>query len=470
MSDCAEGFVESQSSGVRTAARQARAATAVIFLLALILRSAWMFYAQPEPVSDFEDYRKLAEGLLDQHQYGYPVPTAVRTPGFPLVLAGMMLVSRSPMWLSAANVILSSVTCILVYFATRNLFRRSDIAVFASLIYALNPTFVAYSSVLASENVFPLLVLGATILATHDHPLVHRHAVPAGLLMGMAILTRPEALFYLPIVCALFLRPSSNGERWSLSVLRQPLVVVVASVCVILPWYIRNQLVVGPGSGLGTNGGLVFYQAHNPNGPGYMSFQDTPLESLDEVTRSEEGYRLGIAYIRSAPLSLIKAAITNTVGLYRPGTDAIEWSTRTSARTSPGNPWLNKPLALLNPWSNKPLALLSLSREVTKAFYAMLASLFVLSLLTIRDWPYRAVIVIGGFLTVQWVLYAVVFWGSERFRYFPEVLFCICGGIVISKLLCRRGATDDRVYGTKVVRRSSTVANDNGTQHLTAHA
>src|SRR5262245_65139209 len=129
-----------------------------ILAVALLLRLGWMQYAQTIPVSDFEDYRTLAESLRDHHQFGYPVLTAWRLPGYPLFLAGLMLISRSIAWLSFWSVVLSTVNCALVCCLAYVLFERKDVAVGAGLVSALNPSFVFYSPVLASEHLFTLLV------------------------------------------------------------------------------------------------------------------------------------------------------------------------------------------------------------------------------------------------------------------------------------------------------------------------
>lgn len=396
-----------------------------ILLLALVVRTGWMLYAEPIPVSDFESYLKLATGLLDYGQYGYPQPTAFRAPGYPFFLAVLMCISRSLTWLSLANVVLSTLSCCIVFFLAKRLFQRRDIALVASLLCAVNPTFVFYAPVLASENLFPLLVFGATLLAMNRHKRYWLRAAITGVLMGFAILTRPEALFYLPIVCALFWVQSRGQMPQTLRTLSYSAIVGAVAVCVLVPWYIRNRLVLGPGAGLGTNGGIVFYEAHRPDGPGYTPLEGTPLEGLDEVKASREGYRLGLAYIRSNPLSFVWHARRNTQNLYSPSVDSVNAATRL-------------PLEPGKEWKNKPLSLLEKAKTLAMALYGLLLSMAVLSVLTIHDWPRRALVVVGAFLVVHWVLYSVVFWGSPRFRYLPEMFFCLCGAVVITKLAARR--------------------------------
>ncbi len=87
----------------------------IILLLGFAAWVLWWAYAEPVPVSDYETYRLLAEGLLQHRQLGIPNPSANRLPGYPVFLALMMLISNSAAWLSFINVIFSTLLIYLVY-------------------------------------------------------------------------------------------------------------------------------------------------------------------------------------------------------------------------------------------------------------------------------------------------------------------------------------------------------------------
>lgn len=391
-----------------------------ILALAMVLRLGWLLYAAPTPTSDAEHYRFLAEGLLDHHQYGYPQPSAFRPPGYPFFLATMMLVSRSVAWLSMVNVILSTAICALAFVLAYRLFDKR-VALGAALIAALNPSFVFYSPILASEHLFAPLMLGTTILALTGPEALYRRAALCGILLGAAILTRPEAIFYVPVIGGCFLwAPRHFGYRFAgTTVVGTGLVVVVAAL-VVLPWYIRNLTVLGPGVGLGTNGGVVFYEGHNPDHYGWR--KTTRLSGLGEVDSSKAGYRLALEYLKSHPASLLRSTLLGTYGLYRPSSTAAGWSSRL-----PGEPGQSG--------ARKPLAFLPAAKMLNIGGYSFLLFLTLLSLWTIRSWPARSMFVIGSFIFFNWLLYAVVFWGSPRYRFFPEVLFSICASVALTRLL-----------------------------------
>ena len=186
-----------------------------ILAVAFVLRLAWLVYIQPKPVDDYLIVKRGAESLVDHFQYGYPERGSYWLPGNSAFLAVVMLVSRVDFWLSLVNVAMSTAICGLVFVLARRLFGRDKEALLAALICALNPTFVFYSPVLASEHVFvPLLILCMLLALARRGPR-WLHAIVCGVLLGAATLTRGEAIFHSPVLFAAFLLPPvSAGVPW----------------------------------------------------------------------------------------------------------------------------------------------------------------------------------------------------------------------------------------------------------------
>jgi hypothetical protein len=173
---------------------------------------------------------------------------------------------------------------------------------------------------------------------------------------------------------------------------------------------------------MGTNGGVAFYQGHNANSYGFSPTEHTPMQGLGEVDASRMGYRLGLEYIKTNPSSIPKTILRGTVGLYSPSEGPVLWSIRLPRNE--GDPWQTKLLRLASP-----------AMTLTVAGSALLLSVAIVSLVALWSWPGRAIFVVTSFIFMNWLLYAVVFWGAPRYRYFAEVLFCVCTGVVIAKLL-----------------------------------
>lgn len=170
----------------------------VIIGAGFLVRLAWLLHADPVPVSDFHNYRTLALDILDHRQFGYPEPTSFFLPLHPLYLSVFAFFSRSDVWLGFSMVVLGTVSIALIYLGAIKILGTRRAALVAAGVFAFFPTFVAFSPVLATEHLFIVLMLGAVAAVTRLDEAPHLYAVVAGLLVGGAILTRGEAVFYVP--------------------------------------------------------------------------------------------------------------------------------------------------------------------------------------------------------------------------------------------------------------------------------
>lgn len=400
----------------------------IVTFVGLVLRLAWWWHAHPDPVSDFEYYRRMAADLLDHHQLGYPKVSASRVPAYPLFLAAAMIVSRSVAWLSFVNVILSAALVPIVARLARALTISPAAALGAAAVVAVDPTFVLFSPVLASEHLF-VVFLFLSIIEALGAGTRSRFAL-AGALFGAAILTRPDALFYTPvIVAAAWRRPRAPR-------LIAPVILLLAAALVVAPWYVRNRVVVGPGAGLSTVGGMNFYFAHNDRQYGWRSLDDTPLAGMDEVSGQARGYALGFEYLSHAGLRRIAGDIrTGTERLYSPSLYlfALHWSTLAAGS---------------NPDNSTPNAL----HDVP--FLNWLADLYRvvlwgagLSLLFVWRYPGRASLLLYGLVATSWIGHCWIFWADPRYRYVSEVIFCVLSALFVhgaASLLAGRASTKAR--------------------------
>ena len=384
---------------------------------------AWWWYAQPDPISDFEYYRLLAVDLLDQHRlvdhslFGPPHASALRVPGYPVFLAVAMLVSRSVAWLSIVNVALSALLVPLVARLARAWRSSRPRPSRAAVIVAINPTFVFFSPVLASEHLFiaflVLSLIGVTSARTRSQFAV------AGLLFGAAALTRPDALFYTPVLVGVVWLRSGSVRPIA------PAILMLAAALVVAPWYARNRVVVGPGAGLSTVGGLNFYYAHNDHQYGWHPLQGTPLEGLGEVAMQTRGYALGFEFLSHAGLDAHHPRHPGKArcGCIRPRPTR---SRCTGARSRPAAyPDDHTPNALHENAALQELA----------GLYRWLLWGAGLSLLLIRRTPPIASGVLYGLLAMNWVGYCWIFWADPRFRYVAEVIFCMLTALVVSAVV-----------------------------------
>ena len=106
----------------------------MVLLLAFGLRFAWLLYARPTVVSDFGEYLDSARTLREHRRFGYPEPNAYQLPGYPVLLATLMVVWERVAWLSLWSVVISTAVCWLLYLLTMRLGMSRRLALGAALI------------------------------------------------------------------------------------------------------------------------------------------------------------------------------------------------------------------------------------------------------------------------------------------------------------------------------------------------
>jgi hypothetical protein len=282
---------------------------------------------------------------------------------------------------------------------------------------AVSPTLVLWSTVLGSENLQLPLILGAWILTckvTRVAP-----AALAGMLFGLAVLVRPESLFYLLAAPAL-LRFATGS--WSRAV-RLSVVVISACVVVLLPWYVRNEVVVGHSAGLSSTGGINFYMAHRDRGYGWVELSQTPLDGLSESAASRTGYRLGWDAMKHRPLALVADIAHGTRELYAAPHYSFKYSTVHSS--------LHPPYRRTVPsWA------VNIATVAADAAWIATAALLPVGIAALLVAAARrtALLALLALVVANWVCFAVVFWGHARYRFAIEPVLAIVAAAGVNSL------------------------------------
>jgi hypothetical protein len=133
---------------------------------------------------------------LDRALHDHGVPTARRTPGLPLLLAGIYLSGGdgyAPMRL--VLILITSLTVPLLYCFCLLLFGRMSIALLAGLFWSVLPTGHRMAGLLYGESLAALLiVVGLILIVLSERLRSLLLAGSAGLALGYAALTRPYLL------------------------------------------------------------------------------------------------------------------------------------------------------------------------------------------------------------------------------------------------------------------------------------
>lgn len=177
-------------------------------------------------------------------------------PAYSYLLAGL-LKATADNYLEIAVVIqmiLDCLTAVLIVWLGR-LISAPGVGAVAGFLWLLYPPEVLISTWITPEPLYTvLLVLSVTLLVVSVKKNNTRFALVSGLIMGVAALTRAASLLFAPYWGILVMM--RRGRRlWKLA-----LVVVVGVLLAVLPWTLRNALVLQDLILIQTGTGYVFWQ------------------------------------------------------------------------------------------------------------------------------------------------------------------------------------------------------------------
>lgn len=208
------------------------------FLAAVVVRLAYWAIVLPRwtPVSDADQYDKIARSLADGTGYGLQFPqivhhpTAFRPPLLPLLLTPGHWLFGEALWPGRLlNVVLGSLVVVLAgVLATRVGGRRSGHL--AALIVMFSPPLLANDTITLTEPLALLLGLAAILLLDEGRYL------QTGLATGLLLLTRPNGYLVVAILALWAWR--KVGPRAAVGL-------VTVAACVLAPWLVRNRVQLG---------------------------------------------------------------------------------------------------------------------------------------------------------------------------------------------------------------------------------
>src|SRR3954470_12909177 len=222
---------------------------APLLVLALGLRLAYsLLLVKTQPLlGDGLEFHNLAYSIADSHSFaqaspmgsGHLMPTADKPPLYPLVLAVFTIVGGHG-WIphQIAGAMIGTVTVALTAFLGRRV-GGDRVGLVAGGLAAVYPMLIAADGSFRSESLYALLVT-ATLLSAYalrDRPTVRR-ALMCGGVIGLATLTRSEALLLLVLVvlpAALLAVPRRRAAVLTLAA-------AAATVVVLTPWLIRSWI------------------------------------------------------------------------------------------------------------------------------------------------------------------------------------------------------------------------------------
>ncbi|HEX2015252.1 MAG TPA: hypothetical protein VGN69_01055, partial [Solirubrobacteraceae bacterium] len=277
------------------------------------------------------------------------------------------------------------------------------VGLLAGSIAAVYPPLVLVGSSLMSESVFIPLVLAAVLAALAHRDSAHRWrwAFASGVLIGLAALTRSSGLaLALPLCLLVF----GGRPRLSRRALGGPLLLALATALTLVPWTVRNALVMHAFVPVSTQSGIVTVGAYNDVARRNRSYPALWVPAwwvpaarsvlmdprLDEPGQSARLNQQAISYVRSHPAYPLSVAFWSVVRMFNlPGPELerrlapSEGFNRSLAVISVYSFWLLAALALIG-------GLTRLARRAPAALWACPTMVLLSSVLIMGDTRYRA--------------------------------------------------------------------------------
>jgi len=269
--------------------RETRVAV-LVGVVATAVRSLWviLFARAPAGLSDPYIYLQMAASLADGKGYTSLLgrPTAYYPPGYPLFVAAVQraseLVGQGPrliLILGLTQAVLGGVAAAALVIAGNRLRSSRYLGVTAGLLFAFWPNLIIHSGLVLSESLFLCffcILLAALFLWTaRTEPL--SSAQSAALLTvifcstAVCTLVRPQSVVV--VVPAAALAWLIAGLGWRVS-LRGIGLLVIGMLIAILPWTVRNAIVMKEFVPMSTNTGDNFCIGFHEGATGGFSISD----------------------------------------------------------------------------------------------------------------------------------------------------------------------------------------------------
>ena len=311
-----------------------RLVLSAIFLLALLVRLVVVggtigFHtsALAEGTSDSRIHIALVQSLLNGRGYSLDGPTAITPPLYILFLASLYRLFDGPAAVRLVQIVLGAAGCVVLYAIGRRVFDQTTGLLAAGLL-SLNPLVVYLAGLHLTESLFLFLVLLLIwqSLRVADQPTAIQ-AVGLGGLLGLAMLVRAIFVAFLPFVFVWAV--SVWGIRTS-HAYRVFAVALVSAMVVIMPWTVRNYLVLGAVVPVQSNGGMVFWASNNPRSDGGIVLPtretwtatrppDDNMYGWRDLTPTEENrlyVRTALSWIREHPRDYMRLLVRKFLRLY----------------------------------------------------------------------------------------------------------------------------------------------------------
>ncbi len=275
----------------------------ILFAVALIIRLFFVItfkYAIPE--NDAGGYDQVALGILNGKGIFFKGLYSLFPPLYPIFLSIIYAIfGHSYHWALIIQVIISSLTCLVVYFIAKKLIKGRTWAFIAGLFSCFYLDMILITVPLLTECLFTFLFsLAALFLLKIEEAPKLSNKIIGGIILGLAVLTRPVVML-LPAFILVWLLLKYRGVK---AVVSRFFVYFLFFCLTVAPWTMRNYIIHHAFVPVTIQSGMVFWGSHNPSANGgYFSVWTQKgfcaSWAPTEVERDRQGFKEGLKFLKS---------------------------------------------------------------------------------------------------------------------------------------------------------------------------
>jgi len=399
-----------------------RSALVGIFVLAAILRIAYVAWAPGMTVGDDFFYVHYAAQILNGNGYTEPdgSPAVFWMPGWPLILAAVSSgFGPEPRVAMFANAVFGAATACLIAIIGGNLIGRRT-GVLAGFLYAIWPGTIYFTATVMVETTFNFF-LCLTLAALSHLPLTQggrRTAwlIGGALAFGVCALLKAEPLVLTPFLI-LFLWTARQSLRGFAT--ETGMLVLVLSL-VLGGWVYRNYEILGYPMVTSATGGLNFWIGNHAGATGgndwaaeasFRKHFQRPTIAATNLAQNEAGWRIGGNFVRSHPQDALRILPNKLALTYKSDSAGAGNLAGADSLHAIGVPISEAELRR----SRVPHATRELLANVADRFWIAVLVLAASGLAFVPTWPMPSRVLVFG-VPCAWILIHLVFIGGARFH------------------------------------------------------
>lgn len=364
-----------------------------VLFLAILLRVIWALIVPVETTSDSFLYDAFAKSIASGN--GYAFPEGNLTAYWPVGTSAIYAVLYSIFGFSHLSIIIFNIVIgVLIVWLTYALTQRylnQKTAILASLLVAVWPVLIQFTTILASELIFILLILAAIyVWGKKDiHPVI-RVIVWAALICG-ATYVRPTALAFILLLPILDWLNKGTIQQ----AIKSLSIATITAAILFAPWAYRNHQVFNQFVLVSANGGVNLWMGnHEGSTGGYTPLPDIEFEN--EAVRDQYFKKKAINFITQHPIAYMKLALKRAAITYKAETIGVVWNSALDKMLSKSVIFILKLISSLYWWFILILAVIGIFKLLKKGemsifnvLFVTLGFFFVFPLLTVAQDRYH---------------------------------------------------------------------------------